>query len=189
MAKQYSELSDKLIAFIQEQALFFVGTADREGRVNISPKGMNTFHILSPQRVAWLNLTGSGNETAAHVRSQPRMTLMFCSFAEQPLILRLYGQSRVLHANDPHWESLRALFPPYTGARQVFEMNVELVQTSCGFAVPFYELKGERQTLIHWADKQGRDGVEQYWQQKNTVSLDGNPTGIAELAAPNQNDR
>jgi hypothetical protein len=180
MAKRFSELSDKLTAFIQEQALFFVGTADREGRVNVSPKGMDSLRVLSPRKVAWLNLTGSGNETAAHVRVLPRMTLMFCSFGPQPLILRLYGQARVTHAGDSDWARLCALFPSFAGARQVFELDVDLVQTSCGFAVPYYEFAGERATLTNWANNRGDDGIRQYWADRNQLSLDGNPTGIIE---------
>jgi hypothetical protein len=182
MAARFSELSDKLIAFIQEQALFFVGTADREGRVNVSPKGMDSLRILSPRQVAWLNLTGSGNETAAHVRVMPRMTLMFCSFGPQPLVLRLYGQARVTHPHDPDWERLSALFPAFAGARQVFELEVDLVQTSCGFAVPYYEFAGERATLNNWADKRGEEGIRQYWADRNQLSVDGNPTGILDDA-------
>lgn len=181
MATQYSELSDKLIAFIREQALYFVGTADREGRVNVSPKGMDSLRVLSPNKVIWLNLTGSGNESAAHVRVHPRMTLMFCSFDTQPLILRLYGQARVHHIDDPAWDELIGLFPSFTGARQIFELDVDLVQTSCGFAVPYYEFKGERPTLTNWADKKGREGVRQYWPERNALSLDGQPTGIADV--------
>jgi hypothetical protein len=178
MAERFSELSDKLIAFIQEQALFFVGTADREGRVNVSPKGMDSLRVLSPRHVAWLNLTGSGNETASHIRALPRMTLMFCSFGAQPLIVRLYGEARATHPRDPDWERLSALFPPFSGARQVFELDVDLVQTSCGFAVPHYAFTGERPTLNNWADKRRAEGIRQYWVDRNQLSLDGNPTGI-----------
>jgi hypothetical protein len=178
MSKRYPELSDQLITFIQEQALFFVGTADREGRVNVSPKGMDSLRVLSPRKVAWLNLTGSGNESAAHVSAQPRMTLMFCSFGPQPLILRLYGQAQVTHPRDPGWPQLSALFPTFSGARQVFELELDLVQTSCGFAVPYYDFKGERPTLRNWADKRGAEGIRQYWTDRNQISLDGKATGI-----------
>lgn len=178
MAEKFDALTNKHIEFINDQHLFFVGTAGKEGLVNVSPKGMDSFRVLDSSKVAWLNLTGSGNETAAHVLENQRMTIMFCSFARQPLILRLYGKARVVHPRDEEWTALADLFPEYTGARQIFEVKLDLVQTSCGYAVPFYDLVGERPTLSKWADNRGRDGVQQYWQQKNTVSLDGNDTGI-----------
>ena len=180
MAEQFETLSEKHIAFIEKQNLFFVGTAANEGRVNVSPKGMDSFRVVNQSKVAWLNLTGSGNETAAHVLEKNRMTIMFCSFDKQPLILRLYGQAKVFHPRDANWLQQIELFPQYTGARQIFEIDLDLVQTSCGFAVPFYELVGERSTLSQWADKEGKDGVETYWKKKNTTSLDGLQTGILE---------
>lgn len=164
--------------FISQQAIYFVGTAGAEGFINVSPKGMDTFRILSNNRVIWLNLTGSGNETAAHVVENGRMTVMFCSFEKQPLILRLYGHATMVYPADSLWTELIANFPAYAGARQIFDLQLELVQTSCGYAVPFYELKGERPTLNKWASGQGEAGIKQYWHRKNTVSLDGKPTGI-----------
>lgn len=178
MGTLFEQLTDEHIQFIEHQHLYFVGTAASEGSVNISPKGMDSLRVQSHSSVCWLNLTGSGNETAAHIKSMPRMTVMFCSFDTQPLILRLYGQATVTHAYDERWEELTALFPQYIGARQVFELSIESVQTSCGFAVPFYEMKGERPVLRKWAEKKGRDGVEQYQQDRNAVSLDGFDTGI-----------
>ncbi|WIO74754.1 pyridoxamine 5'-phosphate oxidase family protein [Porticoccaceae bacterium LTM1] len=139
---------------------------------------MDSFRVLSGSKEAWLNLTGSGNETAAHVLENRRMTIMFCSFDKQPLILRLYGKAKAIHPREDEWRDLMRLFPEYTGARQVFEVDIELVQTSCGYAVPFYDLVGERPTLRKWADNRGREGVEEYWQEKNTKSLDGKDTGI-----------
>ena len=178
MAEKFEQLNDKLIGFIREQHLFFVGTAGLEGFVNVSPKGMDSFRIIDNNRVAWLNLTGSGNETAAHVLENGRMTVMFCSFDKQPLIMRLYGQARAVHPRDDKWRDLAALFPKYAGARQIFEMELELVQTSCGYAVPYYELKGERTTLKNWAEKHGESGIREYWQEKNTKSLNDKDTGI-----------
>ncbi len=178
MAEQFSELETKHIEFIQNQHMFFVGTAGAEGRVNVSPKGMDTFRVMGSNRVIWLNLTGSGNETAAHVLENSRMTIMFCSFDRQPLILRLYGDAQVVHETDSDWQALVTEFPEFTGARQVFDMQVEMVQTSCGYAVPFYEMTGERPTLTKWADKTGRDGIKDYWHQKNVKSIDGKATGI-----------
>jgi len=179
VSDRFPELSPKHIDFINNQHLFFVGTAAAEGTVNVSPKGMDSFRVINQSKIVWLNLTGSGNETAAHVLENTRMTVMFCSFDKQPLILRLYGQAKTVHPRDEDWSALASLFPGYAGARQFFEMDVELVQTSCGYAVPFYEMTGERPTLKKWADKKGKSGVEEYWE-KNTKSLDGLETGIFE---------
>ncbi len=178
MSEKFEELADKHIHFIEQQQLFFVSTAGAEGLVNVSPKGMDSFRVINNNKVAWLNLTGSGNETAAHVMENARMTMMFCSFDKQPLILRLYGQAVVTHPGDVAWDELYALFPGYIGARQIFELDLSLVQTSCGYAVPFYELKGERSTLNKWASNRGKEGVKEYWKEKNTKSLDGKDTGI-----------
>lgn len=178
MAERYKQLDDKHMAFIREQHLFFVGTAGAEGYVNVSPKGMDSFRIIDGHTVAWLNLTGSGNETAAHVLENGRMTVMFCSFDKQPLIMRLYGQSTAIHPRDERWAELSALFPSYTGARQIFLLDLELVQTSCGYAVPYYKLKGERPTLTKWSENRGENGIQDYWAEKNTKSLNDKDTGI-----------
>ncbi len=180
MAKRYSELTDEHLRFIAAQKIFFVGTATAESRVNVSPKGMDTLRVLGNNRVVWLNVTGSGNETAAHVQQQPRMTLMFCAFEGAPLILRLYGTARVIHRNDAEWKTLLPLLPPLPGARQVFDLAIDLVQTSCGEAVPYYTYVGDRDNLIHWALKKGADGLAQYRAEKNRLSLDGIPTHIVE---------
>jgi hypothetical protein len=177
---RFSALTEQHIEFIQKQHIFFVSTAGAEGRVNLSPKGMDSFRVIDNSRVAWMNLTGSGNETAAHVMENGRMTVMFCSFDKQPLILRMYGQATALHPRDNGWPEASALFPDYVSARQVFQLELDLVQGSCGFAVPYYELKGERPTLTSWAEKRGKDGVEQYWKENNALSLDSKNTGIFE---------
>lgn len=177
MAKKFPHLNDDHSRFIGEQKVFFVGSAGAEGYVNISPKGMDSFRVLGPNKVLWLNLTGSGNETAAHVLENSRMTIMFCSFDKQPLILRLYGSAKVFHPRDGEWNALYHHFDDNVGARQIFEMDVALVQTSCGFAVPVYDFVAERQTLNNWAEKQGRAGIEEYWQNKNRVSIDNKDTG------------
>lgn len=182
MGQKFTQLETKQIEFIQKQHLFFVGTAGAAGRVNVSPKGMDTLRVIDNQRVVWLNLTGSGNESAAHVAENGRMTLMFCSFERAPLILRLYGQAQVLHPRDEQWGSYLALFPAYAGARQLFELTIDLVQTSCGFAVPFFEYTGERETLASWADQKGEEGLTQYWHEKNQLSLDEQPTYIFDPA-------
>jgi hypothetical protein len=178
VAEKFEQLNDKHMAFIADQHLYFVGTAGAEGFVNVSPKGMDSFRVIDAKTVAWLNLTGSGNETATHVQENGRMTVMFCSFDKQPLILRLYGQATVVHPRDARWEELGALFPRYTGARQVFLLDIELVLTSCGYAVPYYTLQGERPTLTKWADQRGESGIRDYWVEKNVKSLNDKDTNI-----------
>ena len=178
MAKRFKELKEKQIEFIKQQHIFFVGTASAEGTVNVSPKGKDTLRVVNERKVVWLNLTGSGNETSVHVQENGRMTLMFCSFAKQPLILRLYGQANVIHSRDSGWKELSSLFDEYVGARQFFQLNIELVQTSCGFGVPFFEFRDERESMIKWANSRGRDGIEEWWKEKNQISLDGKPTNI-----------
>ena len=127
MAQQRRDISEALITFIEAQQVFFVGTAPQEGRINVSPKGTDSLKVVSPTRVLWLNLTGSGNETAAHIAENGRMTIMFCSFTEKALILRLYGQARAVHPRDAEWQALSSLFAPVIGARQVIDMEVDLV--------------------------------------------------------------
>lgn len=182
MGKRFNELSEKHICFINEQKLYFVGTATADSRVNISPKGMDSLRVLSPNRVAWLNTTGSGNETSAHVQQAPRMTILFCAFDGAPLILRLYGTAKVVHKLDPEWDELFAEFKPLPGARQIFDVSVDLVQSSCGMAVPYFSYTGERELLSDWAEKQGEQGLRDYWAKNNQVSLDGIPTHILEKA-------
>ena len=179
MAKLYQHISPKIQQFIQDQKIFFVATATADSRINLSPKGMDSLRILDPNRVAWLNVTGSGNETAAHVQENPRMTLMFTAFEDNPLILRLYGTARAIHKDDPEWQLLFPLFRPLPGARQIFDLAVDLVQTSCGMAVPLYDYVGEREQLNTWAAKKGEDGIKAYWEETNHVSLDGKPTHFA----------
>jgi Pyridoxamine 5'-phosphate oxidase len=181
MAEQFQSIETNHQEFIERQQMFFVSTAASEGRVNLSPKGMDSFRVLDSNRIAWLNLTGSGNETAAHLLDNNRMTIMFCSFDKQPLILRLYGQAKAIHENHPQWDELSGLFPSSTAARQVYDMSVDMVQTSCGFGVPRYEYSDQRPTLEKWADKQSRDDVKEFWDKKNRLSLDGLPTGMEEL--------
>jgi hypothetical protein len=180
VADKIDALSDAHIAFIKNQPLFFVGTAGAEGFVNVSPKGMDSFRIINHSKVVWLNLTGSGNETAAHVLENCRMTIMFCSFDKQPLILRLFGQAKAIHPRDRAWEDLYSLFPEDVGARQIFELELSLVMTSCGYAVPYFELKGERPTLSKWAESCGKQGIRDYWEEHNQRSLNDRETGIFE---------
>lgn len=178
MGQRYTVLSDKLKTFIEHQKIFFVATAAADGRVNVSPKGMDSLRVVSGNRVVWLNLTGSGNETAAHVQEYPRMTILFAAFEGEPMILRLYGEARVVHRHDPEWEQLYSLFNPLPGARQIFDLAVDLVQTSCGMAVPLFAYGGEREQLKNWAVKKGNEGLKEYWQERNQLSLDGKPTHI-----------
>ena len=179
MAKLYEHIPPKLQQFIEEQKIFFVATATADSRINLSPKGMDSLRVLDSNRVAWLNVTGSGNETAAHVQENPRMTLMFTALEDNPLILRLYGTARAIHKDDPEWQRLFPLFTPLPGARQIFDLTVELVQTSCGMAVPLYDYVGEREQLNAWATKKGEEGVEAYWKETNHTSLDGKSTHFA----------
>src|SRR5690554_3266999 len=155
MAKQYAVLSDRLIEFIHKQPLFFVGTATADSRVNVSPKGMDSLRVLNNKRVIWLNVTGSGNETAAHVAENPRMTIMFCAFEGSPMVLRLYGKAQAIHQKDPQWQRLFDLFDPLPGARQIFILDIDLVQTSCGMGVPYLTFAGEREQLNNWAERKG----------------------------------
>ena len=178
MAKMLPKLNSSLQDFINEQQMFFVATADVDGRVNLSPKGLDSLPILSPHRLLWLNLTGSGNETAAHLMSVNRMTLMFCAFNGNPLILRIYGTARTIHTSDPEWEELYAHFPDLAGARQIFDVEIEAVQTSCGYAVPLYDFVEQRSRLLTAFEEKGPEGTKSYWAEKNTTSIDGKPTGI-----------
>ena len=161
--------------------MFFVATAGETGRINLSPKGMDSLRVLSEKRVVWLNLTGSGNETAAHLLQNSRMTLMFCAFEEKPLILRLYGQAKTHHPRDKAWADLISVFPKIPGSRQIIDLQIDSLQTSCGWAVPFMTFQEERTQLEAWAEKQGEAGVEQYWKDKNQTSIDNKPTGIFEV--------
>ncbi len=178
MAQQFKQLSERHIRFITEQKIYFVGTATADSRVNVSPKGMDSLRVLSGSKVAWLNLTGSGNETSAHVQLAPRMTVMFCAFEGPPLILRLYGTANVFHKGDPEWNELLPLFKPLPGARQIFELTIDLVQSSCGMAVHYYSYAGDRELLADWARKKGDEDLQQYWEERNQVSIDGIPTQI-----------
>lgn len=178
MGQQFKALSEQHIQFIAEQKIFFVGTATADSRVNISPKGMDTMRVLGENRVVWLNLTGSGNESAAHIQQHSRMTIMFCAFEGSPLILRLYGRANAIHPRDPTWHELFSLFNPLPGARQIFDVNIGLVQSSCGMAVPYFSHVEDRTLLSDWATQKGEEGLKQYWAKKNQLSLDGMPTHI-----------
>jgi hypothetical protein len=173
------KLNTTLINFIKAQPMFFVGTAAADGRVNISPKGLDSLRVLSETKVLWLNLSGSGNETAAHVRELPRMTLMFCAISGEAMILRVYGTAKVSHPADEGWDQLIAQFPTMAGSRQIFELDIDLVQTSCGTGVPimsFVQERGPTEMLPFYEDM-GEDGVKAYWARKNRRSIDDKETG------------
>ncbi|WP_299023823.1 pyridoxamine 5'-phosphate oxidase family protein [uncultured Sulfitobacter sp.] len=178
MAKQFDHISDDHRAFIAAQQMFFCGSAAQDGRVNISPKGMDSLRVLGPNRIIWRNLTGSGNETAGHLARINRITLMWCGFETRPMILRAYGTARTLHPRDAEFEALNAQFPPDLGARQIYDVSVEMMQSSCGFAVPFYEHKGPREVLKNWSIDKGEDGIASYWDTRNRTTIDGMPTHI-----------
>ena len=178
MAARFPELSDRFIEFIQAQQLYFVGTAAASGTVNVSPKGGDSLRVLTANQILWLNVTGSGNETAAHLRQTDRMTMMFCSFTEQPMILRCYGKARALHERDAQWSDYIDHFAPHPSSRQLVLFDIDLVQTSCGFGVPFYEFAGDRDNMEKWLAKRDRNDIENYWADRNQTSLDGFPTGI-----------
>jgi hypothetical protein len=176
MAKVHPNITPELRAFIEAQPVFFVASAPLAagGHVNLSPKGLDSFRVLSPERVAYLDLTGSGNETAAHLRENGRVTFMFCAFAGPPRILRLYGTGEVVLPGDARWPELEALFPDYPGVRQVVTARIDRVQTSCGFGVPRMEYAGPRDQLIRWAEAKG-EALPRYRAEKNSRSIDGLP--------------
>jgi len=176
MGKQYEHISVDHMEFIRAQKLYFCATAAAEGRVNLSPKGSDTLRVLDENRVVWLNLTGSGNETAAHLLENTRMTLMFCAFEGSPKILRLYGNADVVYPGDAVWDELYGMFEPRLGARQLYDMRVDLVQTSCGFGVPYYDYAGERDKLRSFENDHGEEGIRDYWATRNATSIDGKPT-------------
>jgi Pyridoxamine 5'-phosphate oxidase len=179
MAKFQEKLNDSLINFIKEQHIYFTGTAPTEGgRVNVSPKGMDSFRVLDENTVAYLDLTGSGNETSAHIHANGRMTIMFCSFSEMPLILRLYGTGEVVKKDSTKWLEMSHLFPNYKGSRQLILLHIEFVQTSCGFGVPVFEHMGDKNHGNRLKNWEHSLSLKDYWKEKNQKSIDGLPTHI-----------
>ncbi len=179
MGKALDHLTPELQAFATRQHVFFVATAPLEGgHVNLSPKGRDAFRVLAPERVAYLDLTGSGNETSAHLLENGRITLMFCAFEGPPLILRLYGQGRTFLKGTKEYASLATLFPDLPGARQIITVDLDRVQTSCGDGVPFMDFRSERDKILQWAESKGEEGLEAYRQEKNRQSIDGLPTAL-----------
>src|SRR5205809_1297671 len=178
MAKFHDSLTHDLRDFIALQKMFFTASAAVTGRVNLSPKGMDTLRVLSERELCYLDLTGSGNETAAHLRAANRMTFMWCSFDEKPLILRVYAAGRSILPRDARWNEFASMFPQHPGMRQIILSQVQSVQTSCGFGVPLYDFRAERPTLDEWTAKKGEAAIERYWLEKNAKSIDGLETGI-----------
>lgn len=177
MAKVLEALDDDLVAFIAAQRVFFVATAPSGdgGHVNLSPKGYDSFRVLGPLSVAYLDLTGSGVETIAHLRQNGRITFLFCAFDGPPRLLRLYGTGAVVVPGDAEYDGLAARFPDHRGARAVIRVELERVQTSCGFSVPVMAYEGERDQLVKWAERKSDDELVAYRAQKNASSIDALP--------------
>jgi len=182
VGKIYDSIDDDQRAFIAAQEMFFVASAplNPAGHVNLSPKGLDCFRVLAPTRVAYLDLTGSGNETSAHLRENGRITLMFCAFTGPPKILRLYGRGETVLPGGNRWAELSPLFNEYLGARQIIVAEIDRVQTSCGFAVPHFEYVDQRDTLLRWASAKGDDGLRTYRYGHNARSIDGLVTPLGE---------
>jgi predicted pyridoxine 5'-phosphate oxidase superfamily flavin-nucleotide-binding protein len=180
MGRVLEAITDELAGFIAVQRVFFVATAPTDGgHVNLSPKGLDTFAVLDPNTVAYLDLTGSGIETVAHLRENGRITIMFCAFDGKPNIVRLYGRGEVLAIGEPDADALLPRFGSYPGARSVIRVHVDRVSTSCGYGVPRLTYDGERDQLTTWAERRGPDGLVGYREEKNAVSIDGLP-GLAD---------
>jgi pyridoxamine 5'-phosphate oxidase-like protein len=187
MGKQFSKIEAEHKAFIERQRVFFVASAAPKGRVNVSPKGMSTLRVLGDNDVAYLDCTGSGSETRAHLLASEdkRLTIMFCAFEGDPVILRLYGQGQSVMRGTPNYARLLAHFEEIPGARQIVRLAVDLVQTSCGMGVPLFGYQADRQNLIRYWTVQGIDNLRKYWGLKNVRSIDGLPTEfVPEVMAP-----
>ncbi|UWZ85337.1 pyridoxamine 5'-phosphate oxidase family protein [Occallatibacter riparius] len=187
MAKHFPSMEPTHREFISRQRIFFTASAARTGRVNVSPKDSAALRVLSPNQVVYLDMTGSGNETAAHLLADGRLTLMFCAFEGAPLILRLYGRGRVLARGSAEYgELLGTEFgnEERPGTRQMFVLDVESVQTSCGYGVPLFDYVEDRDTLTRWAAAKGDVGLREYWHAKNMASIDGFPTGLVDSESP-----
>jgi hypothetical protein len=185
MAQRYPSLEPKHLKFIARQHVFFTASAAPTGHVNVSPRSTDMFRVLGPNLALYLDRTGSGNETAAHLLADGRLTIMMCAFDGPPLILRLYGRGRVIRRGGDEYADLLATHYADTeplGARQMIRLDIELVQTSCGYGVPFLDYAGERPTIDQWSEAKGPEGLAAYWREVNATSLDGFPTGMGEPA-------
>ena len=180
MGKFTTSLSTAHKEFIKDQHIFFVATAplSGDGRVNLSPKGLDCFRVLGDNRVAYMDLISSGNETSAHTLENGRITFMFCSFADKPNILRLYGKGFTVLPDTEAWALYSSDFTIYPSTRQIIVADIDLVQTSCGFGVPRFDYAGERAIHFEWAEKQGPEGLIDYMKKKNLRSLDALPTDL-----------
>ena len=185
MAKVHDAITPELQDFIRAQQMFFVGTAPQAGgHINVSPKGLDCFRILSPDRVAYMDLIGSGNETSAHLLENGRITFMFCAFEGPPNILRLYGTGYAVLPGQAEWAELSPHFTIYPNTRQIIVADITRVQTSCGFGVPHYRYLGQRDLTFKWAEARGPEKLERYQQEHNLTSIDGLPTPLARRNQP-----
>jgi hypothetical protein len=187
MAQRFASLEPKHRDFIARQHVFFTASATATGHINLSPRGTDMFRVLDANCVVYLDRTGSGNETAAHLLADGRLTIMLCAFDGPPLIMRLYGKGRTARRGGDEYQRLLAAHYADTeplGARQMVLLDIDLVQTSCGYGVPLQDYAGERPTMDRWAEAKGPEGIEAYWHEKNLVSLDGFPTGLFETTEP-----
>jgi len=184
MGKLFTRIESQHKDFIERQKMFFTATAplSAEGHINLSPKGLDSFRVLSDTSVMYLDINGSGNESSAHMLENGRITFMFCAFDGPPLILRLYGNGRTVLPGDPEWDERIQAFDLQIAARQIILADIHMVQTSCGFSVPLYDYSGERDHAFKWAEKKGTEGLVEYQAEKNRISLDGLPTAL-EIAA------
>lgn len=182
MGKFHPSIQPAHREFIQNQHLFFVSTAplSAEGRINLSPKGLDSFRVLSDTKVGYMDLISSGNETSAHTLENGRITIMFCAFSGAPNILRLYGKGSAVLPGTPEWDLYGPHFTIYPSTRQLIIADIDLVQTSCGFGVPLFDYAGERDVHFAWAEKKGEEGLREYVQEKNLMSLDGLPTHLGQ---------
>lgn len=181
MGKEQEQITDEIRQFISAQRLFFVSTAPKEGgHINLSPKGFDCFRVLSPTKVGYLDIVGSGNETSAHLKENGRITIMFCAFDGSPNILRIYGKGYTVLPGDPEWDELSSNFNILPATRQIIVTDVLKVKKSCGFGVPLYQYSGERDHAVKWAQNKGADGLEEYKKEKNQYSMDGLRTPIAD---------
>ena len=176
--KVFSEISDDITAWIKKQHLFFIATAplSQQGHINLSPRGLDSFRVIDPNRVVILDRTGSGNESAAHMHENGRVTIMFCAFEGEPDILRLFGEGEVIQPGGDDWDEYRSLFAKdVPGVRQIFHLMVTRVQTSCGYGVPFMDFVADRDRLTKWSEDKGEGAIREYQKEKNATSIDGLP--------------
>lgn len=183
MGKEQEQITADHKTFIENQRMFFVCTAplSAEGHINLSPKGFDCFRVLSPTRVGYLDIVGSGNETSAHLLENGRITFMFCAFDGPPKILRLYGKGETVLPGDKEWDTLSSQFTILPATRQIIVADIFKAKTSCGFGIPLYEFGGDREHAFKWAEKKGEDGLEEYKKEKNMVSMDGLPAPIGTM--------